>query len=37
MELDPLTGEVVEIIGPVMDDSGSNVRIYRLSGSAPIP
>jgi hypothetical protein len=31
MELDPSTGEVVEIIGPVTDVSGSNVKIDRLS------
>ena len=31
MELDPLTGEVVEIIGPVTDASGSNVKIDTLS------
>jgi hypothetical protein len=31
MELYPLTGEVVEIIGPVTDVSGSNVRISTLS------
>ena len=31
MEVDPLTGEVVNIIGPVTDDSGSNVPIFALS------
>jgi hypothetical protein len=31
MELDPLTGEVVDIIGPVTDVSGSNVRIEVLT------
>jgi len=31
MELDPLTGEVVDIIGPVTDSSGSNVQIDALS------
>jgi hypothetical protein len=31
MELDPLTGEVVGIIGPVTDVSGSNVDINALS------
>jgi hypothetical protein len=31
MEVDPLTGEVVNIIGPVTDDFGSNVPIFALS------
>jgi len=31
MELDPLTGEVVDTIGPVTDVSGSNVEIRGLS------
>ncbi len=31
MEVDPLTGEVVNIIGPVDDDSGSIVKISALS------
>jgi len=31
MEVDPLTGEVANIIGPVTDDSGSNVPIIALS------
>jgi hypothetical protein len=31
MELDPLTGEVVEVIGPVTDVSGSNVEMITLS------
>jgi hypothetical protein len=31
MELDPLTGEVVDVIGPVTDVSGSDVDIYALS------
>jgi hypothetical protein len=31
MELDPLTGEVVNIVGPVTDDSGSKLRIEALS------
>jgi hypothetical protein len=31
MELDPLTGEVVDVIGPVTDVSGSNVDIDALS------
>jgi len=31
VELDPSTGEVVEIIGPVTDASGSNVKIDTLS------
>jgi len=30
-ELDPLTGEVVDVIGPVIQDSGSNVKIFSLS------
>jgi hypothetical protein len=31
MELDPLTGEVVDIIGPMKDVSGSLLNIYKLS------
>jgi hypothetical protein len=31
MVVDPLTGEVANIIGPVTDDSGSNVPIIALS------
>jgi len=31
MELDPLTGEVVDIIGPIKDVSGSLLNIYKLS------
>jgi len=31
MELDPLTGEVVDVIGPVMDVSGSGVYVTALS------
>ena len=31
MELDPLTGEVVDVIGPVMDVSGSGVHVTALS------
>ena len=30
-ELDPLTGEIVDVIGPVTQDSGSNVEIFSLS------
>jgi hypothetical protein len=31
MELDPLTGAVVDVVGPVTDDSGSGLRISALS------
>ena len=30
-ELDPLTGEIVDVIGPVTQDSGSNVKMFALS------
>jgi hypothetical protein len=30
-ELDPLTGEIVDVIGPVTQDSGSNVKMFSLS------
>jgi hypothetical protein len=30
-ELDSLTGEIVDVIGPVIQDSGSNVKMFSLS------
>jgi len=30
-ELDSLTGEIVDVIGPVTQDSGSNVKLFSLS------